>query len=114
MAPPLAPRSAADAVTPAAKEDISGTIVACASVMLSLSTLVVGLRFYVRGKMLRAIASEDWCILAAWVGTFSSRGRSPARSRGEPLASMLTLATQVFTAATSIGAIKGASHGLHH
>ncbi|KAK4158651.1 Phosphoglucosamine mutase [Cladorrhinum sp. PSN259] len=72
MAPSLIRRS--DAATPAAKDDISGTIVACSGVMIALSTLAVGLRFYVRGWMLRAIASEDWCILVAWIFTVVASG----------------------------------------
>jgi hypothetical protein len=57
-----------------AKEDLSGTIIACAGTMIALSTLAVALRFYVRGRMVRTIASEDWCILAAWVFTVAADG----------------------------------------
>ncbi|KAK4168120.1 hypothetical protein QBC43DRAFT_366631 [Cladorrhinum sp. PSN259] len=73
MAPSLVRRSP-DLGTPAAKEDISGTIIACSAIMMALSTLVVGLRFYVRGCMIRNIASEDWCILAAWACTMVATG----------------------------------------
>jgi hypothetical protein len=49
--------------------------------MIALSTLAVALRFYVRGWMLRNIASEDWCILSAWVSFFGLlAGVEPFRS----------------------------------
>ncbi|KAK4238677.1 hypothetical protein C8A03DRAFT_14885 [Achaetomium macrosporum] len=47
--------------------DRSATVVACAAVMTFLATVAVGLRFYVRGKHLRSIKSEDWCILVAMI-----------------------------------------------
>ncbi|GAB1311861.1 hypothetical protein MFIFM68171_02071 [Madurella fahalii] len=62
-----------DAVAPT-KEDLSGTIIACAGIMMALSTLAVALRFYVRLWMFRTVASEDWCILAAWVFTLVATG----------------------------------------
>jgi len=55
----------------------SGTVVAWAVVMTVLAAVSVGLRFYVRGKMLRAIGREDWCILLALV---SLVGRGPSQN----------------------------------
>jgi len=55
-----------------ARDDLSATIIACASVMTVLSALAVGLRFYVRGRLLRTYAVEDWCIFAAWVSAHRS------------------------------------------
>ena len=52
--------------------DLSGTVIACAVVMPVLASLAVGLRFYIRGKVIRAIMMEDWCILVALV-CFSGR-----------------------------------------
>lgn len=49
--------------------DLSGTIVTFAVVLTLLATAAVGLRFYVRGRLLRTIKSEDWCILIALVGS---------------------------------------------
>ena len=48
--------------------DISHTVVLCAVLLTAMSTTAVALRFYVRGKLLRSIKSEDWCILVALVG----------------------------------------------
>ncbi|KXX73599.1 Phosphoglucosamine mutase [Madurella mycetomatis] len=45
--------------------DLSGTVVAFAVVLTFLATAAVGLRFYVRGRLLGTIKSEDWCILIA-------------------------------------------------
>lgn len=70
----MAPYLVAGRATAPAKDDISGTIIACAGVMMSLSTLAVALRFYVRGRILHTIASEDWCILVAWMFTFAATG----------------------------------------
>ncbi|KAK3374662.1 hypothetical protein B0H63DRAFT_255129 [Podospora didyma] len=61
-----------DTVDPA--ESLSGTIVACASVSFFFSSVAVALRFYVRGKLLNALAREDWSILAALVFTAVSTG----------------------------------------
>ncbi|KAK4031575.1 hypothetical protein C8A01DRAFT_51393 [Parachaetomium inaequale] len=47
--------------------DRSGTIVACAVVMTFLSAVAVGLRFYVRAKLLRSVKGEDWCMLASMI-----------------------------------------------
>jgi hypothetical protein len=69
--PIMAPQSAAaaGAVPVDPNESLSGSIIACVGVMFAASTVSLGLRFYVRGRLLRAIAAEDWCILAAWVSS---------------------------------------------
>ncbi|GAB1316029.1 hypothetical protein MFIFM68171_06239 [Madurella fahalii] len=51
--------------------DLSGIVVACVVVVTLLATVSVGLRFYVRGRLLRTIKSEDWCILIALADGFS-------------------------------------------
>jgi hypothetical protein len=48
--------------------DISYTVILCAVLLTAMSTIAVALRFYVRGKLLRSIKSEDWCMLVALVG----------------------------------------------
>jgi hypothetical protein len=48
--------------------DISYTILLCAVLLTSMAATAVALRFYVRGKLLRSIKSEDWCMLVALVG----------------------------------------------
>ena len=40
----------------------------CAVLLTAMATAAVALRFYVRGKLLRSIKSEDWCMLVALVG----------------------------------------------
>jgi hypothetical protein len=72
MAPQSSPAAGAAPIDPT--ESLSGSIIACVGVMLAVSTIAIGLRFYVRGKLLRAISAEDWCILAAWVFTAVAGG----------------------------------------
>jgi hypothetical protein len=59
-------RDVIHASTPA-DGDRSDIVVACAVLMTSIATVAVGLRFYVRGKHLRLVKSEDWCILVSVV-----------------------------------------------
>lgn len=47
--------------------DRSPTIVACAVVLTVFALAVVGLRFYVRCKMVRSVESEDWLMLVSMV-----------------------------------------------
>ncbi|KAK3391182.1 hypothetical protein B0H63DRAFT_520376 [Podospora didyma] len=59
---------------PSDDPSISWTVIACAVVTTALASLAVGLRLYVRVKLLRAMAREDWCIIAAWVFSVASNG----------------------------------------
>lgn len=52
---------------PVVDGDRSPTIVACAVVLTVLATAVVGLRFYVRCKIVRSVKSEDWLMLVSMV-----------------------------------------------
>ncbi|KAK3935172.1 Phosphoglucosamine mutase [Diplogelasinospora grovesii] len=58
----------------AAAGDLSWAVVACAVIMTVVGSLAVGLRFYTRGKLIRAIRREDWCILVALVFSIISTG----------------------------------------
>jgi hypothetical protein len=51
----------------ATEGDLTGNIIACAVVMPVLASSFIGLRFYIRGRILRAVKIEDWCILVALV-----------------------------------------------
>ncbi|KAK0719234.1 hypothetical protein B0H67DRAFT_149203 [Lasiosphaeris hirsuta] len=67
--------STTDAATdPKNGESLSDIIVVCAVVMTTLASFTVGLRFYVRGKLLRAIRKEDWFILVALMSSIISSG----------------------------------------
>ncbi|KAK3342011.1 hypothetical protein B0T25DRAFT_357033 [Lasiosphaeria hispida] len=68
--------STADAAVadPKNGESLSDIIVVCAVVMTTLASFTVGLRFYVRGKLLRAIKKEDWYILVALMSSIVSSG----------------------------------------
>ncbi|KAK3395257.1 hypothetical protein B0H63DRAFT_386009 [Podospora didyma] len=46
-------------------DTLAPTVIACTTIMLCLSLLAVALRFYTRGKLMRAIGREDWCVLVA-------------------------------------------------
>ena len=69
MAPQSSPAAGAAPIDP--NESLSGTMIACVGVMLAASTTAIGLRFYVRGRLLRTVSAEDWCILAAWVSSLT-------------------------------------------
>ena len=47
--------------------DRSPTIIACVAVLTTFAMGVVGLRFYVRCKMLRSVKNEDWLMLVSMV-----------------------------------------------
>jgi hypothetical protein len=59
--------SAGAASPPVAVEDRSDTIIACAVSLAFVAMVAVGLRFYVRAKLLRSVKVEDWFILTALV-----------------------------------------------
>ena len=67
MAPQSSPAAGAAPADP--NESLSGSIIACVGVMLAASTIALGLRFYVRGRLLRTLSAEDWCIFTAWVSS---------------------------------------------
>ena len=46
----------------------SNSILISAIVLTTTSIVAVGLRFYVRVRMLRSVKSEDWCMLVSLVG----------------------------------------------
>ncbi|KAK4097969.1 hypothetical protein N658DRAFT_432971 [Parathielavia hyrcaniae] len=50
---------------PADDADQSHTIIAWAAVLLGVASVAVGLRFYVRARLVRSVKSEDWCMLLA-------------------------------------------------
>lgn len=41
--------------------------IAVSMLAIALTTLVVGLRFYVRAIMIKALGRDDWALLAAYV-----------------------------------------------
>jgi hypothetical protein len=43
------------------------------SVLLSLATVIVVLRFYTRTKITHFVGADDWWMLAAWVSLISTR-----------------------------------------
>ena len=52
-------------------DDISAGVIASAVTSLAIAAIAVAARFYTRAAIIRALAAEDWFILAAWVGTTS-------------------------------------------
>ncbi len=50
-----------------AGHDQGASVIACAVVLPVLAAVAIGLRFYVRAILLRAVKIEDWLILVAWV-----------------------------------------------
>ena len=74
MAPQSSPGAGAAPIDP--NESLSGSIIACVGVMLAASTIALGLRFYVRGRLLRTVSAEDWCIFTAWV-SFDNQAFAP-------------------------------------
>jgi hypothetical protein len=72
--------------------DRSGRVVVCAVVMTVLSALTVGLRFYVRGKLLGTLKSEDWFILLALVRPLTLLVRSlPEGANGKLTVNLVLL-----------------------
>jgi hypothetical protein len=59
--------SSSGAADPDAGRDQGVSVVVCGVVLPVLSAVAIGLRFYVRAVMLRAVKSEDWLSLFAWV-----------------------------------------------
>lgn len=56
------------------EENRSANLVACAIVCQVISGLFVGARFYSRSLVMRALAREDYCILASWVCSSGADG----------------------------------------
>lgn len=56
-------------------DDISAGVIASAVTSLAIAAVAVAARFYTRVVIIRAVAAEDWCVLAALVGTTSLRHR---------------------------------------
>ncbi|KAK4118812.1 hypothetical protein N657DRAFT_582933 [Parathielavia appendiculata] len=48
---------------PANDANESATIIACSVVLLGIAAVAVGLRFYVRARLVRSVKIEDWCML---------------------------------------------------
>lgn len=48
-------------------DDRSTVIIAIAAVLLSLTSIIVALRFYVRGRMLNSLGADDWMSLVSLV-----------------------------------------------
>lgn len=49
-------------------DSLSAGVIACAIVSLVIAAVAVAARFYTRAVIIRALAPEDWFVLAAWVG----------------------------------------------
>ena len=47
----------------------ANSVLISAIVLTSASAVAVALRFYVRGKLLRSVKSEDWWMLVSMVGS---------------------------------------------
>lgn len=47
--------------------DLSNVVIACTIVCLVVAAIAVAIRFYTRTVVVRALAAEDWFVLAAWV-----------------------------------------------
>lgn len=63
--------------------DIYGAVVGVAVALTILSWIVVSLRVYVRGVVIKSFGWDDWLMLATLVCTFRSRSRiRPNQSPG--------------------------------
>ena len=58
------------------EENRSANLIACAIVCQVISGLFVGARFYSRSVVTRALAREDYCILASWVCSSGADGHT--------------------------------------
>ncbi|KAH8665080.1 hypothetical protein BGZ60DRAFT_63391 [Tricladium varicosporioides] len=56
-----------NSTTPPSQATRVPQLIATNSILLSLATLAVGLRFYTRTKITRYIGADDWWMLATWI-----------------------------------------------
>jgi hypothetical protein len=57
--------------SPDGGDDISASVIASAVSALAVATAAVAARFYTRAVIRRALAVEDWFVLAAWVSALT-------------------------------------------
>jgi len=67
LPPLLRRRSVDDEEEKENSTSFAGNIIACAVVCWVLCGVGVTARFYVRGRILKLLGREDWCVLVAYV-----------------------------------------------